>query len=66
MGHNSVVSGHPTSTSFSCNDGWSTDPWDLRHHKTLAEILIPPLYFDQTSFNNQESIKTKSGYIRQF
>ena len=32
MEHNSAVSGHPISMSFSQVDGWSTDPRVLGHH----------------------------------
>ena len=31
-GTNSVVSGYPTSTSFSWVDSWSMDPWVLGCH----------------------------------
>ena len=32
MEHNSAVSGHPISTSFPHDDGWSMDPGILGHH----------------------------------
>ena len=35
MGHNSVVSGYPKSTSFLQVDDWSTDPRVLGHHRIL-------------------------------
>ena len=35
MGHNSVVSGHPISTSFPQFDGWSTDPRVQGCHKDM-------------------------------
>ena len=33
-GLNGVVSGYPTSMNLLQVDGLSTDPWDLRHHKS--------------------------------
>ena len=33
MGHNSAISGHPISTSFSQVDGWSKDPRVLEPYK---------------------------------
>ena len=32
-GHNSVVSGYLTYTSFPWVDGWSMDPWVLGRHR---------------------------------
>ena len=47
MGHNSAVSGHPISTSFSQVDGWSIDPRVLERHicshgYTLEEVKEAP------------------------
>ena len=38
MGHNSVVSGHPISTSFPQVDGWSTDPRVLGRHSLVSDL----------------------------
>ena len=37
MGHDSVVSGHPISISFSQVDGWSMDLRFLGHHSLVSE-----------------------------
>ena len=36
-GHNSVVSGYPTSISFPWVNGWSTNPRVFRRHKLVSE-----------------------------
>ena len=38
MGHNSVVSGHLISTSFSQVDGWSTAPPVLGRHSMSLDM----------------------------
>ena len=40
MGHNSVVSGYLTSTSFPLVDGWSTNPWVLGRHRRLPPVRL--------------------------
>ena len=49
--HNSVVSGYPTSTSFSWIDGWSTDPRVLGRHKDSIHKSIPEIENAKEFFN---------------
>ena len=47
MGHNSAISGHLISTSFSQVDGWSTDPRVLGLHNSCFSSF----YFTMFSYH---------------
>ena len=74
-----MVSGHPTSTSFSQVDNWSTDPWVLGHHTHTFHRESFPAFLDSinalrskltvlietTSGNGSSSIAIASFFVKE-